>query len=85
MRTLRSFYLNHLKRKMFNRIVLLYSMAAVVLFAFASGFMYPYQYQRVIPLTTARCVQLVVDKPTQGGDTAARSYGLEVMGLNAAD
>ena len=48
MRTLRSFYLNHLKRKMFNRIVLLYSMAAVVLFAFASGLMYLYPYQRAI-------------------------------------
>ncbi|OWR31442.1 endo-beta-N-acetylglucosaminidase [Saccharibacillus sp. O23] len=37
--------------------------------------------KHAIPLTTARYVQLVVDKPTQGGDTAARIYGLEAMGL----
>ncbi|WP_246369744.1 sensor histidine kinase [Saccharibacillus deserti] len=33
---------------MFNRIVLLYSVAAVVLFVFAAGLMYQYQYQRTI-------------------------------------
>ncbi|GGO00584.1 discoidin domain-containing protein [Saccharibacillus kuerlensis] len=37
--------------------------------------------RHAIPLTSARYVQLVVEKPTQGGDTAARIYGLEVMGL----
>ncbi|WP_246369747.1 endo-beta-N-acetylglucosaminidase [Saccharibacillus deserti] len=41
--------------------------------------------KHAIPLTSARYVQLVADKPTQGGDTAARIYGLEVMGLNAAE
>lgn len=48
MRAIRRFYLNHLKRKMFNRIVLLYSVAAVVLFAFAAALMYQYQYQQAI-------------------------------------
>ncbi|MDO3412732.1 discoidin domain-containing protein [Saccharibacillus sp. CPCC 101409] len=37
--------------------------------------------RHAIPLTSARYVQLVVDRPTQGGDTAARIYGFEVMGL----
>ncbi|NGZ78026.1 endo-beta-N-acetylglucosaminidase [Saccharibacillus alkalitolerans] len=37
--------------------------------------------KHAIPLTSARYVRLVVDKPTQGGDTAARIYALEVMGL----
>lgn len=39
--------------------------------------------KHAIPLTSARYVQLVVNKPTQGGDTAARIYGLEVMGLTS--
>lgn len=30
----------------------------------------------------ARYVKLIVNKPTQGGDTAARIYEIEVMGLN---
>lgn len=38
--------------------------------------------KHAIPLTSARYVRLVVEKPTQGGDTAARIYGFEVHGLN---
>ncbi|WP_068620055.1 endo-beta-N-acetylglucosaminidase [Paenibacillus tuaregi] len=37
--------------------------------------------KHAIPLTEARYVRLVVEKPTQGGDMAARIYELEVMGL----
>mgnify|MGYP003277172618 FL=1 len=34
-----------------------------------------------IPVTQARYVKLIVDKPTQGSDNAARIYEVEVMGL----
>ncbi|MDQ0087947.1 mannosyl-glycoprotein endo-beta-N-acetylglucosaminidase [Paenibacillus anaericanus] len=37
--------------------------------------------KHAIELTSARYVRLVIAKPTQGGDTAARIYGFEVMGL----
>lgn len=37
--------------------------------------------KHAIALTKARYVRLVVEKPTQGGDTAARIYEFEVMGL----
>lgn len=37
--------------------------------------------KHAIALTSARYARLVVEKPTQGGDTAARIYGFEVMGL----
>ncbi|MCA1292394.1 discoidin domain-containing protein [Paenibacillus sp. alder61] len=38
--------------------------------------------KHAIALTSARYARLVVEKPTQGGDTAARIYGFEVFGLN---
>lgn len=34
-----------------------------------------------VPVTTARYVRLIIDKATQGGDTAARIYDFEVLGL----
>ncbi|WP_334072810.1 MULTISPECIES: endo-beta-N-acetylglucosaminidase [Paenibacillus] len=37
--------------------------------------------KHAITLTEARYARLIVEKPTQGGDTAARIYGFEVMGL----
>lgn len=37
--------------------------------------------KHAIAKTEARYVRLLVQKPTQGGDTAARIYGLEVLGL----
>ncbi|GAA0134324.1 discoidin domain-containing protein [Paenibacillus sp. YSY-4.3] len=37
--------------------------------------------KHAIGLTKARYVRLQVDKPTQGGDTAARIYEFEVLGL----
>lgn len=37
--------------------------------------------KHAIGLTKARYAKLIVDKPTQGGDTAARIYGFEVRGL----
>lgn len=37
--------------------------------------------KHAIPLTEARYVRLVVEKPTQGGDMAARIYEFEVNGL----
>ncbi|OPA80560.1 two-component sensor histidine kinase [Paenibacillus selenitireducens] len=44
----RRFYRNHLKRKMFNKIILLYSAVMMVLFATAAIMMYQYQMQRII-------------------------------------
>lgn len=37
--------------------------------------------KHAIALTKARYARLIVEKPTQGGDTAARIYGFEVKGL----
>lgn len=37
--------------------------------------------KHAIALTSARYAKLIVEKPTQGGDTAARIYGFEVKGL----
>ncbi|OPA80565.1 endo-beta-N-acetylglucosaminidase [Paenibacillus selenitireducens] len=37
--------------------------------------------KHAIALTPARYARLIVEKPTQGGDTAARIYGFEVKGL----
>ena len=45
---LRQFYLNHLKRKMFNKIVVLYSAVMIVLFAIAATLVYQYQTQRIL-------------------------------------
>ncbi|MBT2762016.1 sensor histidine kinase [Paenibacillus sp. ISL-20] len=45
---LRQFYLNHLKRKMFNKIVVLYSTVMIVLFAIAATLVYQYQTQRIL-------------------------------------
>ncbi len=36
------------------------------------------------PVSLARYVKLIVDRPTQGGDSAARIYEVEVMGLEEA-
>ena len=36
------------------------------------------------PVVNARYVKLSVDKPTQGSDTAARIYEVEVYGLDEA-
>jgi len=47
-RRLRQFYLNHLKRKMFNKIVVLYSTVMIVLFAIAAALVYQYQEQRIL-------------------------------------
>ncbi|WP_019637992.1 sensor histidine kinase [Paenibacillus fonticola] len=48
MSKLRRFYLNHLKRKMFNKIIMLYSTVMIVLFATAAILVYQYQTQRMI-------------------------------------
>lgn len=48
MSRIRRFYRNHLKRKMFNKIILLYSGVMMVLFAAAATMVYQYQLQRVI-------------------------------------
>lgn len=37
-----------------------------------------------LPVSVARYVRLIVDTPTQGGDTAARIYEVEVFGLDKA-
>lgn len=37
-----------------------------------------------VPVNVARYVKLIVDKPTQGGDNAARIYEVQVMGLDKA-
>lgn len=37
-----------------------------------------------LPVSIARYVRLIVDAPTQGGDTAARIYEVEVFGLDRA-
>lgn len=48
MSKIRRFYLNHLKRKMFNKIILLYSAVMMVLFVTAAVLVYQYQLQRII-------------------------------------
>ncbi|GGG05785.1 two-component sensor histidine kinase [Paenibacillus aceti] len=45
---IRRFYLNHVKRKMFNKIILLYSAVMMMLFATAAVMVYQYQVQRTI-------------------------------------
>ncbi|WP_068620059.1 sensor histidine kinase [Paenibacillus tuaregi] len=48
MSKIRRFYRNHLKRKMFNKIILLYSAVMIILFATAAVMVYQYQVQRII-------------------------------------
>lgn len=45
---IRQFYLNHLKRKMFNKIIVLYLIVMIVLFAIAAVLVFQYQNQRIL-------------------------------------
>ena len=42
------------------------------------------QTVNAVPVTLGRYVRLVIDEPTQGGDSAARIYEFEVHGLDEA-
>lgn len=82
MSKIRRFYRNHLKRKMFNKIILLYSAVMMVLFATAAIMVYQYQMQRIIReetdanMKTAQVLSLYLNRQyTNIQNTIQQMYG----------
>ncbi|WMT38958.1 cache domain-containing protein [Paenibacillus sp. D2_2] len=82
MSKIRRFYLNHLKRKMFNKIVLLYSAVMMVLFVTAAVMVYEYQMQRIIReeteanMKTAQVLSLYLNRQYENiQNTIQQIYG----------
>lgn len=82
MNKLRRFYLNHLKRKMFNKIILIYSAVMMVLFLIAAVMVYQYQVQRIIReesdanLKTAQVLSIYLNRQYENIQTLVQQiYG----------
>ncbi|WP_410771158.1 histidine kinase [Fontibacillus sp. BL9] len=82
MNKIRRFYLNHLKRKMFNKIILLYSAIMMILFLIAAVMVYEYQVQRIIReetdanLKTAHVLSIYLNRQYENiQNTVQQIYG----------
>ncbi|MDN4067022.1 histidine kinase [Paenibacillus vini] len=82
MNKFRRFYLNHLKRKMFNKIILLYSAIMMILFLIAAVMAYEFQVQRIIReetdanLKTAHVLSIYLNRQYENiQNTVQQIYG----------
>ncbi|MFD1175554.1 sensor histidine kinase [Paenibacillus puldeungensis] len=82
MNKIRRFYLNHVKRKMFNKIILIYSAVMMILFLIAAVMAYQYQVQRIIReesdanLKTAQVLAIYLNRQYENVQTMVQQiYG----------